>query len=161
MADTAGKIRPQAALAATLAGLRRRGIKVVFTNGCFDIIHAGHVKYLAMARRLGDVLVVGLNSDASVRALKGRGRPLNSAPDRAEVLAGLGCVDFVTVFGERTPERLIMKLKPDVLAKGSDWKASDIAGADFVRGRGGRVALIPFVRGRSTTALIRKARRTR
>ena len=130
----------------------------VLANGCFDIIHAGHVRYLGMAKGLGDVLVVGMNSDRSVRALKGSGRPLNNERDRAEVLAGLGAVDYVTIFADRTPERLIKLLKPDVLVKGADWKVKDIAGADFVKASGGRVARVPFVKGCSTTSLINKMR---
>ena len=150
------KIKSQAALRKTLAKLRARKKKSVFTNGCFDILHVGHVAYLRKARKLGDVLVVGLNSDSSVRALKGRDRPINTQRDRAKVLACLYFVDYITVFNERTPEKLIKKLKPDILVKGADWKASDIVGAAFVRSCGGRVARIPFVKGYSTTSLIRK-----
>ena len=150
------KIRSQAALAKRLAALRARGKRVVFTNGCFDILHLGHVKYLERARGLGDILVVGLNSDASVRAIKGPSRPVNRQRDRAVVLASLSFVDFVTIFNDDTPERLIHKLRPDVLVKGADWKTHAIVGADFVRSRGGRVVRIPFVKGFSTTSLIRK-----
>lgn len=150
------KIQSRAALGGTLATLRRMGKKVVFTNGCFDILHLGHVKYLEKAKRLGDILVVGLNSDASVRAIKGKGRPINNELARAMVLASLCFVDYVTVFGESTPERLIRKLAPDILVKGADWKTKDIVGADFVRSRGGRVARISFVKGYSTTAAIKR-----
>jgi D-beta-D-heptose 7-phosphate kinase/D-beta-D-heptose 1-phosphate adenosyltransferase len=150
------KIKSAGSLAESLAHLRRRGRKIVFTNGCFDILHLGHVKYLSRARSLGDILVVGLNSDASVRAIKGRGRPINRQADRAMVLASMYFVDYVTIFNEPTPERLIRKLAPDILVKGADWKAKDIVGADLVRSRGGRVARIPFVKGRSTTGLIKK-----
>lgn len=150
------KIKSQAALAKTLAKLRARKKKAVFTNGCFDILHVGHIEYLRRARKLGDVLVVGLNSDSSVRALKGKGRPINAQRDRAKVLACLYFVDYITVFNELTPEKLIKKLRPDILVKGADWKTSDIVGAAFVRSCGGRVARIPFVKGYSTTSLIRK-----
>ncbi len=150
------KILNPAALAKILASLQRRGKKVVFTNGCFDILHLGHVKYLEKARRLGDILVVGLNSDSSVRALKGKSRPINNERARAMVLASLCFVDYATIFSDDTPERLIQKLKPDVLVKGADWKSSDIVGADFVRRRGGRVARISFVKGYSTTSLIKR-----
>jgi rfaE bifunctional protein nucleotidyltransferase chain/domain len=152
------KIKSRAALAKILGLLQRRGKKVVFTNGCFDIIHLGHVKYLEKARRLGNILVVGLNSDSSVRAIKGKGRPINGERERAGVLASLYFVDYVTIFSEATPERLIQKLKPDILVKGGDWKVRDIVGSDFVRARGGRVARISFVKGYSTTSTIKKVR---
>jgi D-beta-D-heptose 7-phosphate kinase/D-beta-D-heptose 1-phosphate adenosyltransferase len=114
------------------------------------------VKYLEKARRLGDVLVVGLNSDSSVRALKGKGRPINNERARATVLASLSFVDYVVIFSGNTPEQLIQKLKPDILVKGADWKSKDIVGADFVRSRGGRVARISFVKGYSTTSAIKR-----
>lgn len=150
------KVKAGQALARALRALRRRGKKIVFTNGCFDILHVGHVDYLERARRLGDALVVGLNSDGSVRRLKGPARPLNRAVDRARVLGALACVDLVTVFGEDTPERLIAEVRPDVLTKGGDWKTKDIVGAGFVKARGGRVVSLPFVKGYSTTGLVRK-----
>lgn len=152
------KIQNSAALARKLISLRRRGKSIVFTNGCFDILHLGHVKYLEKARRLGDVLVVGLNSDSSVRAIKGKGRPINNEHARAMVLASLCFVDYVVIFSDDTPERLIQKLKPDVLVKGADWKSNDIVGADFVRSLGGRVARISFVKGYSTTSAIKRMR---
>ena len=152
----AEKLKSQAALARTAATLRSRGKKIVFTNGCFDILHPGHVKYLERAKRLGDVLVVGLNSDASVRAIKGKGRPVNSGRDRAVVLSALASVDYVTIFGDQTPDRLIRRLVPHIHAKGADWNTKDIVGADFVISRGGRVARIPFVKGHSTTSLIKR-----
>lgn len=150
------KIQSQTALTKILGQMRSRGKTIVFTNGCFDILHLGHVRYLRKAKSLGDTLVIGLNSDASVRELKGSGRPLNRERDRAEVLSALGFVDYVTIFSEPTPEGLIRKLRPNVLVKGGDWKTKDIVGADFVRSRGGRVASIPFVKGYSTTGLIQK-----
>lgn len=154
--DLGKKILRSSKLAKRLAPLQHRGKKTVFTNGCFDILHLGHVKYLEKAKQLGDILVVGLNSDSSVRAIKGKGRPINNERARAIVLASLYFVDYVTIFSDDTPERLIQKLKPDVLVKGADWKSNDIVGADFVRGRGGRVARISFVKGYSTTSAIKR-----
>lgn len=128
--------------------------QMVFTNGCFDIIHRGHVSYLAQARQLGDLLVVGLNSDASVRRLKGPSRPVNDEASRALVLASLEMVDYVVVFDEDTPYNLIKKTQPDVLVKGGDYTLDNIVGADLVMQRGGKVLTIPFVEGFSTTSII-------
>ena len=153
------KIVGKEKLAKILAKARARGRRIVFTNGCFDIIHAGHVKYLDSARKLGDVLVIGLNSDRSVRKLKGPSRPINPEKDRATVLAALAAVDYVTVFGEDTPGNLIKTLKPDVLVKGGDWKIKDIVGGVLVKSRGGKVISIPFVKGRSTSSVIKKIRK--
>ncbi len=135
---------------------RSRGERIVFTNGCFDILHAGHVRYLSAAKSLGQVLVVGLNSDASVRGIKGGGRPVNSQEDRAEVLGALACVDYITLFDEADPLNLIREAAPDVLVKGADWEESRIVGADWVKSRGGSVVRIPLVEGVSTTRLIEK-----
>jgi rfaE bifunctional protein nucleotidyltransferase chain/domain len=135
------------------------GRRVVFTNGCFDLLHLGHVRYLRAAREQGDLLVVGLNSDDSVRRLKGKGRPLVPEADRAELLAALEMVDYVTVFDEDTPAALIAEITPDVLVKGSDYRPEEIAGRDTVEASGGRVVTIPLVESRSTTALIQKIRR--
>ena len=132
---------------------------VIFTNGCFDILHKGHITYLQKAKRLGDILVVGINSDASVKRLKGSDRPVNNEKDRAIVLSALGCVDRVVLFKEDTPEKLIRKLRPDVLVKGGDWKKKDVVGAPFVESYGGTVRLIPFVKGYSTTGLLGKIQR--
>ncbi len=129
---------------------------VVFTNGCFDILHAGHVKYLREAAKLGEVLVVGLNSDASVKRLKGESRPVNSQEDRAEILCALGFVDYVVIFEEDTPLNLIKTIQPDVLVKGGDYNRNNVVGADFVISRGGELFLIPFVEGKSTTNIIKK-----
>lgn len=142
------------------AGFRRRGLRVVFTNGTFDVLHRGHVEYLAAARRLGDILIVGLNTDASIRRIKGPRRPVNPGADRAAVLAALEPVDYVVFFGATTPERLIRGLLPDVLVKGADWSPDAIVGAAAVRSAGGAVRTIPLTRGRSTTALIRRILRT-
>lgn len=139
-----------------LVACRRHGQTIAFTNGCFDLIHAGHVQYLERVKRLADVLVVGLNSDASVRRLKGAGRPLMPARDRARVLRGLRAVDYVVVFEADTPRALIRTIRPDVLAKGGDWATSTIVGADVVRRAGGRVVRVPYLAGRSTTRLIQR-----
>jgi D-beta-D-heptose 7-phosphate kinase/D-beta-D-heptose 1-phosphate adenosyltransferase len=130
--------------------------KIVFTNGCFDVLHFGHVYYLQQARQLGDLLVVGLNSDASVKRLKGDSRPINGEKERAYVLAALAFVDYVVVFEEDTPEKIIKKVKPDVLVKGGDFEISNIVGADFVQQNGGIVTTIPFVEGFSSTQIIEK-----
>ena len=156
---TRTKLLDAAALARRLAVLRRQGKRLVFTNGCFDLIHPGHVRYLRAAKRLGDVLVVALNSDASVRRLKGPTRPLVRQQDRCEVMAALEMVDYVTVFGEATPYKLIARLQPDVLVKGGDWSADQIVGADVVRARGGRVRSLRFAPGYSTTRIVEKIRR--
>lgn len=143
-------------LSSVMNRLRSQGKKIVFTNGCFDILHVGHVDYLAKARRMGDILVVGLNSDSSVKKIKGPGRPVNSERDRATVLSALSAVDYISIFSEPTPEKLITKVRPDVLVKGGDWDIKDIVGGDFVRSYGGKVRNISFVKGYSTTSLIRK-----
>ncbi|MDX1568269.1 MAG: D-glycero-beta-D-manno-heptose 1-phosphate adenylyltransferase [Longimicrobiales bacterium] len=140
---------------------RPRSRSVVFTNGCFDILHRGHVVYLDRARRLGDALVVGVNTDASVRRLKGPGRPLVDQDDRARVLAALECVDAVVLFDEDTPRELIAALLPDVLVKGGDYALDEIVGRDEVVRAGGRVEVIPFVEGYSTTELMERALRSR
>ena len=148
------------ALLARLAPLRAAGKKIVFTNGCFDIVHPGHVDLLARARAEGDVLVLGLNSDESVRRQnKGPDRPFNTFAARAFVLAHLRSVDFVTQFDEDTPQRLIEAVQPDVLVKGGDWKPEAIVGREVVQARGGRVLSLPLVDGYSTTGLAEKIRR--
>jgi rfaE bifunctional protein nucleotidyltransferase chain/domain len=151
-----GQLVSQAALRAIRTRFRRQGRKVVFTNGTFDIVHRGHVEYLAKARSLGDVLVVGLNTDSSIRRIKGKGRPINPNRDRAAVLAGLAAVDYVCFFSDNTPERLIRSLVPDVLVKGADWKEGEIVGSDVVRAHGGVVRRIRLTPGRSTTSIIRR-----
>lgn len=137
---------------------RPRTKRLVFTNGCFDILHRGHVEYLFAARALGDALVVGVNTDASVRRLKGEGRPVVSLEDRLFVLAGLACVDAVTPFGEDTPRDLIAALLPDILVKGGDYEADAVVGGQEVRAAGGEVRILPFVGGRSTTGIIQQLR---
>lgn len=152
------KIKSPSALARLLQPGAGRRKKVVFTNGCFDILHKGHVSYLERARNQGDLLVVALNSDASVKRLKGKDRPLNSLADRLEVMAALECVDYVTWFESDTPLELIRKLKPLCLVKGGDWRPEQIIGGADVISWGGRVKSLPYVEGRSTTLLIQKAR---
>jgi rfaE bifunctional protein nucleotidyltransferase chain/domain len=154
----AKKVLTRRALQARCAALRRRGARIVFTNGCFDLIHPGHVRYLRAAKQLGDVLVVGLNSDASVRRLKGPTRPLVRQRARCEVVAALEMVDSVTVFPEDTPYQLIRQLQPDVLVKGGDWAPGEIVGADLVRARGGTVRSLPFAHGYSTSRLVERIR---
>ena len=156
--NPAKKIIPRRVVRTLFARLRRQGKKIVFTNGVFDILHAGHARYLREAAALGGVLVVGLNSDASVRRLKGEGRPVQTAADRAYLLASLSCISYVVTFAEDTPAALIEQVNPHVLAKGGDWKGKEIVGADFVRARGGSVRTIRLLPGRSTTSILRRAR---
>jgi len=151
-----GKVLSLGALARVRSRLRRQGKRVVFTNGTFDIIHRGHVEYLAAARRMGDVLIVGLNSDASIRRIKGPKRPINPVGDRAAVLSALASVDYVCVFGADTPYALIRRLVPDVLVKGADWKNKGIVGSDVVKDAGGVVRTVPLTQGRSTTNVIER-----
>ncbi len=141
-----------------LAARRRRGQRIVFTNGCFDVLHAGHVRLLAAAKAEGDVLVVGLNSDASVRRLKGPGRPVTPEAERVEVLSALGCVDHVVLFGEDTPLETVTAVEPDVLVKGEDWRDKGVVGREFVEGRGGRVVLVPLSPGLSSSAILGRLR---
>ncbi len=137
---------------------KRNGRRIVFTNGCFDLLHPGHVCILQQARELGDALIVGLNSDASVRQLKGEGRPVLPERERAEILAALECVDAVVIFDEVTPREVIARLLPDVLVKGGDWPGNQIVGREEVEAAGGRVVSIPVVPGYSTTEILRRIR---
>ncbi len=141
--------------------LKSQGKRVVFTNGCFDLLHPGHTRYLAEARSLGDVLMVAINSDRSVRALKGPSRPVYPENERAEVLAGLEMIDFVTIFDDLTPKALIAQMLPQVLAKGGDWGREAIVGREEVESAGGKVVSIPLREGYSTSALIEAARNYR
>jgi D-beta-D-heptose 7-phosphate kinase/D-beta-D-heptose 1-phosphate adenosyltransferase len=155
------KVTTREELASLLAERRRQQQRVVFTNGCFDLMHIGHIRYLQAARNLGDVLVVGVNSDSSVRTLnKGTDRPIVPDAQRAEVLAALACVDYVVIFPEPDPGALIATLQPDILVKGGDWPVDRIVGRETVEARGGRVQTIPLVPGVSTTTLVQRIRST-
>ena len=154
-----GKLLSRRAARSAAQRARRRGERVVFTNGCFDLLHVGHVRSLERARRCGDRLLVAVNSDASVRRQKGRGRPIVPARRRAEIVAALECVDWVVVFAEDTPLALIRSVRPDVLAKGGDWRLEEIVGRAEVESWGGRVVRIPVVPGSRTSALVERIRR--
>ena len=151
-----GKTRGLDELLPELAAYRKQGKKIAFTNGCFDILHAGHISYLRAARRTGDLLVVGLNSDRSIRRLKGKDRPVNHESDRVMVLSELESVDYIVVFNEDTPVKLLKSIKPDVLVKGADYRRDQVVGGNLVESYGGRVELVKLVKGRSTTNIIRK-----
>jgi rfaE bifunctional protein nucleotidyltransferase chain/domain len=150
----AQKIIPQSGLASLIKRLRAQRKKIVFTNGTFDLLHLGHVTYLQKARKFGDVLIAGVNSDKSVKTYKNPDRPINPEEDRMKVLAALECVDYVVLFKDPTPLNLILKVRPDVLVKGADWKKEQVAGAHEVESWGGKVKLIKLVPNRSTTRLI-------
>jgi rfaE bifunctional protein nucleotidyltransferase chain/domain len=153
------KILARNVLKNKLEELRREGKKIAFTNGCFDILHVGHIRYLREAKKTADVLVLALNSDSSVRAIKGEKRPLMSEEERAEILAALEFIDFVTIFQELTPLELINYLKPDILIKGGDWPEEKVIGRDEIKKWGGRVAIIPEVEGKSTTNIVEKIKK--
>ncbi len=139
-----------------LLGSKRRGKKVVFTNGCFDLLHVGHVRYLQKAKSMGDILVVGVNGDDSVRRLKGEGRPIMPDSERAELVAALGCVDYVTIFTEDTPSRLIMLLRPDIHVKGGDYTLEDLPELEFVEAYGGKVVIVEEEKGYSSSEIVKK-----
>jgi len=151
-----GKVLKIEELSKEIENLKKEGKKIVSTNGCFDILHVGHVRYLQKSASLGDIMVVYLNSDRSVKALKGDSRPLNNENDRAEVLAGLGCVDYVTIFDEDTPINFISKIKPDIHTKGGDYDINNLPEAKVVMENGGKLEFINFVEGKSTTNIIKK-----
>ena len=153
------RLVPRTQISNVVERLRANGQRIVFTNGVFDLLHPGHVRYLQRARQLGDVLIVGLNADASVRRNKGPDRPLTPELERAEILAALECVDAVVIFDEDTPDAIIKAVQPDVLVKGADWAADRIVGRDTVETRGGHVARIPVEEGFSTTAIVERIRR--
>jgi len=148
------KIRARRGLLKIIKDLKAKGKRIVFTNGCFDLLHIGHVRYLEKAKAFGDVLVVGVNSDSSVRKLKGPKRPILPEGERAGILSGLGCVDYITIFSERDPLKLITSLRPDVLVKGGDWTKEQTVGREVVERSGGEVIILPFVKGASTSNLI-------
>lgn len=154
----AHKIKTLKALLKKVRSVRREGKRVVFTNGCFDLLHVGHTRLLEKAKSLGDFLVVGLNSDRSVRQLKGPRRPVNPERARAEILSALRSVDGVVIFSEKTPEKLIKAIQPDILVKGGDWKKKEVVGGKFVTSYGGKIYLFPTVKGYSTTKLLRRKR---
>lgn len=139
-----------------VADHRKNGEKIVFTNGCFDILHVGHVRYLAAARNEGDILVVGLNSDRSTRKIKGEQRPIVQQGQRAEILASLCCVDYITIFNEQNPLALIRSIRPDILVKGDDWPEKEIVGGDIVKADGGEVVRVPLVPNISTTSILKR-----
>lgn len=153
---SSGKIKSIAQLSVILPGLKAEGKKIVFTNGCFDILHLGHVRYLEKAKQSGDILIVALNTDSSIRRIKGDKRPIIPEMDRAGIVAGLTSVDYTVLFNEDTPLNTIKTLKPDIIVKGSDWSEDKIVGADFVRSYGGKVRTIRLIKGRSTTNFIEK-----
>ena len=155
-----GQVMGRDALIEQRERLRREGKRVVFTNGCFDLLHLGHVRYLREARSLGDLLVVALNSDASVRALKGEGRPILNQDERAEIIAALEAVDYVIIFDEETPLELIARLLPDVLVKGGDWAIETIVGREEVEAAGGEVLSLPYLQGSSTSEIVKRIRGT-
>jgi len=148
------KVKERQTLLTIVRDLKSQGKKIVFTNGCFDLLHVGHIRYLEMAKALGDILVVGVNSDDSVRRLKGQARPILPEEERAEVLSGLGCVDYVTIFDESTPLELITSLQPHVLVKGGDWTRENMVGREVVETLGGEAVVLPFVGRLSTSHLI-------
>jgi D-beta-D-heptose 7-phosphate kinase/D-beta-D-heptose 1-phosphate adenosyltransferase len=156
MLNIKDKIKNLKQLKKIISHLKSEGKKIVFTNGCFDLLHYGHIKYLERAKSFGDILIVAVNSDSSMKRLKGENRPINNQRDRAMVLASLEFVDFVTIFEDLTPYRLISNLRPDYLIKGGDWRKEDIVGKDLVEAYGGKVRVIPFVKNYSTTNLIRR-----
>lgn len=150
------KIKNLKALLNIIPKLKKQGKKIVFTNGCFDILHYGHAMYLEKAKAKGDILVVGLNSDSSVRRIKGKKRPIVNQKARSQLIASLESVDYVVIFNQDTPLETIKKIKPDILIKGSDWNKNNIVGADFIKSCGGKVLTVKLARGCSTTNLIRK-----
>jgi len=148
------KIKERKELLRIIKNLKAKGKRIVFTNGCFDLLHLGHVRYLEGAKALGDILVVGVNSDSSVRKLKGPKRPILPEEERIEILSGLGSVDYITIFNEADPLKLITSLKPNLLAKGGDWTKEQIVGREVVERSGGELVIIPFVKGASTSNVI-------
>jgi D-beta-D-heptose 7-phosphate kinase/D-beta-D-heptose 1-phosphate adenosyltransferase len=150
------KILDRNTLKNELDPLRKKGKKIAFTNGCFDILHIGHIRYLREAKKTADILVLAINSDASVKKIKGEKRPLVPQEDRAEIMAALEFIDFVTIFDETTPLELIILLKPDVLIKGGDWAQDKVVGRDEIKKWGGKLTLIPEIKGKSTTSIVEK-----
>ncbi len=148
------KIKEKKDLCQIVQALKGKGKRIVFTNGCFDLLHVGHIRYLEKAKSLGDILVVGVNSDRSVREIKGPLRPILSEEERAEVISGLGCVDYVTLFDEPTPLQLITSLQPHVLVKGGDWAKETVVGKEVIEASGGEVVIVPYIEGPSSSNII-------
>jgi len=148
------KIKTKEDLHEIIEDLKKKGKRIVFTNGCFDLLHLGHIRYLEKAKSLGDILVVGVNSDESVRGLKGPERPILPEKERAEILSGFGCVDYITIFDELTPLELISSIQPHILVKGGDWTKETTVGREVVERSGGEVVILPFEEGSSTSNLI-------
>jgi D-beta-D-heptose 7-phosphate kinase/D-beta-D-heptose 1-phosphate adenosyltransferase len=148
------KIKKREELLRIIKDLKAKGKRIIFTNGCFDLLHVGHIRYLEEAKILGDILIVGVNSDASVQKLKGPKRPVLPVEERTEILSGLGCVDYITIFDELDPLALITSLQPDVLVKGGDWTREQTIGKEVVERSGGEVIIIPFIKGASTSNII-------
>jgi len=153
------KIKSLPELKTIVTRLKKNSKKIVFTNGCYDLLHLGHIYYLKRAKKKGDILILGLNSDSSMRKLKGNGRPLIPEKNRAEILSAVEFVDYVIIFDENTPGRLIREISPDILVKGGDYKKEEVAGGKFVESKGGKVIIIPFLKGYSTTKLIEKIKK--
>ncbi len=156
--ENSGSVLPLKRLVKVVQGLRRKGRRIAFTNGCFDLLHLGHLDYLERIKRESDCLIVAVNSDSGVRRLKGHGRPLVPARERARLLAALKPVDYVTIFSEPTPLKVIRAIRPDLLAKGGDWKLKEIVGREVVESYGGRVLVVPYLKGHSTSRLLQKIR---
>lgn len=154
MRDCRRKIKSLSKLKRIIRGLKEKRKKIVFTNGCFDILHSGHIKYLEAAKGKGDILVVAINSDKSIKGIKGEGRPIIGDKERAEIVSALECVNYVTIFNENTPIETIKALSPDVLIKGGDWRKKDIVGSGYVESYGGKVITGPYIKGYSTTRII-------
>lgn len=155
-----GKIKALGELRAVRSRLKKEGKTVVFTNGCFDILHKGHIRLFRRAKSLGDVLIVALNTDRSIRRLKGPARPIFPLAERLEVLAAVADIDYLTSFNEETPQKIIAALLPDVLVKGGDWKPDQVVGRPEVEAAGGRVVIIPFLKGRSSSSIVQKIQRS-
>ncbi len=159
--NSLNKVKPLSQLIKIISRLKKEGQKIVFTNGCFDLLHYGHAKYLEAAKSKGDILVVGVNSDASIKRIKGKDRPIVEENNRLHLIAALESVDFAVLFQEDTPLELIKKIRPDILIKGADWKHKGIVGADFIKSYGGRVSTVELVKGLSTTNLIKIIAKTK
>ena len=153
------KVKNFTQIAEIVNELKRKGKKVVFTNGCFDILHSGHIKLLKKAKKLGDILILGINKDKSIKKLKGKGRPIMNEKQRIEIISAIEFVDYVVPFGQPTPEKLIKRIKPDIIVKGGDYKKNEVIGKDIVEKYGGKVYIFPLVKNISTTKIIKKIKK--